>query len=422
MTHTLYDGKVSYVLGQATSNTGLTVVVFRTSPDSGQPQGYAVVQRPGEQFGAPMLLSAGPVVRPTVLSWGDGNVSVVWESPAGTNNWSYHLRTVASDGSWGATQDLLTAQYAYTWFQAAINSTGEVALSWSNGDNTDRVAIRHQDGSWTRPPPVPVVHPTSGGYVLIANPRALFLDDAGRVSDITWGSLGAQGRALWLMRLDAQGAWQGERIAPTGDATLSYTFVSHAHFSADAKGDIAVVAVQQPATGARFATIFRYRPAGGTFGANRQLSPTICEDDLGLHTCADVAVAGDGSALMTYLVKTGSDYVVRVVRRATDGTYSKAETVSEAFPYVPRYGVDLASNAKGDGLVSFDGGTKKVVYTEFARCPAAGQCELALRRDSGPNWMLEWFSTVGPSGGNTVSWVTFNGQQVITRRLAPLGG
>jgi hypothetical protein len=421
-THALHHGRVTASVSQATSSTGMTVVVFRATPHSGPSQVEAAVQLPGQAWGTAIPLSDGKIARPTTVAWGQGNVSVIWQSPAGTDNWLFHIRTVAADGTWGTPEKLTTARFAYPWFQAAMNDKGELALAWVNGDQTGRVEIRHSDGSWTATPAVPVMHPTFHGASFIDNPRELFLTDNGQVTDVTWGTLGSAGRAIWKMRFDADGNWHHQRIGPIDGGSLGYGWVKQANYAADPSGDVAAVWSQRDPSTRLWTTLFRYWPASGPASTVQVLSHLPCGPDW--NSCADVEMATDGSTLMAYGVRAGDGSVlVRFMRRSPDGTFSSPQTISDLQYGNAFQGVQLSGNGRGDGLVSFPGGTEQDRYSEFARCPASGSCDQAILRVEGPNWLDLWQTTLGPAGGATVTWTYFYRPQFVnTRHLAAFTG
>jgi hypothetical protein len=420
--HVLHKGSVSTSVSQVTSSRGMVVAVFRETPHGGPTQVDAAVQLSGRQWGTPIPVSTGKVARPTAIAWGAGNVSVVWQTPAGTNKWLFHMRTVSPDGTWGATQKLTTATYAYPWFQAAINGTGELALAWVNGDNTDRVAIHHADGEWTFPPAVPVVHPTFQGTPFIANPLELFLNDSGQVTDVTWGKLGSSRRVVWKMRIGTDGVWHHQRIAPINGGVLGYGWVGQAHVAADSSGDFAAIWSQQDASTKHWTTMFRYWPATGAASAITVLSHVACGPDE--DSCGDIGMTSDGSVLIAYAVPAGGKNVtVSFVRRAADGTFTTPQAVSDALWSAPYQGVRLSNNDRGDALLSFIGGGHQRSYSEFARCPASSACDQAVLRDNGPSWLDLWVTSVGPLGGSTVTWTySFRAQAVTTRHLAAYDG
>jgi hypothetical protein len=286
--HALYTGRAALVVQQATSSRGMNVAVFRATPKSGSKL-LVAVQLAGQPWGDAEPLSDGTVLNPRVMAWGAGNISVVWESPAGRDNYQFYVRTVGSNGAWSDAQSLVKAVYAYTPYQAAINSQGRIALAWSNGDLHDRVVVQNGTGGWTHLPVVPVAHPTSHGLQFVSNPRNLFLDDSGRVSLVTWGTLDGSGRVVWLMHLDDSGAWAAERVAPLKGATLGYGWVQHVHAVADPSGDLAFVMSQLDAGTGQWSTMFRYRPAGEPLGSVTLLSHYPCFIDGA--SCGDLAIA-----------------------------------------------------------------------------------------------------------------------------------
>lgn len=219
------------------------------------------------------------------------------------------------------------------------------------------------------------------------------------------------------MALDADGSWSSERVAPLDGTTLGYNWVHEANFAANPAGDIAIVAPQRDPETRRWATLFSFRPAGGTLQTPRLLSHLRC--DYLQESCADVSLADDGTALIGWGAATADgDVVVRTMRySSSDGTYSSPQTISEPLWAAPYQGVQVDGAGNGEGVVSFVGGDHKTEWSQFSRCTTAAGCEQALRRDSSPSWLTPWVTTAGP-GEATVSWVSFSGHALLTRQLA----
>jgi hypothetical protein len=279
------------------------------------------------------------------------------------------------------------------------------------------VVVVHRDGTTTALPPVPVHHPTSGGLQYISNPRSLFLDDAGRVSDLTWGTLDGSDRAIWLMRPNGSGGWTSQRVAPLRGGDLDYGYVHHANAAANARGDLVVAWPQQDPVSKAWTTFLRYAPAGGQLGGPRMLGDVRCLIDIP-SPCASVAIAGDGTVTAAYGSNAGDDnMVVNVVRRAPDGSFSAPQPVSVPIWVNVNHGIQVAGNRRGDALVSFTGGDHHTVWTQFARCPAAAPCGATLRRLNEPSWLDPMVTSRGPSGA-TVTWSHYYRNGVRTRHLA----
>lgn len=418
--HTLEAGRVAPAFSQATSSAGMTVVAFTARPRQGPPTTEIAVQLPGEVWGATQPLSTGQVLRPSVLAWGPGNVSVLWQTRApGLDNWRFHELVVAADGTLGAAQTLVLAHYAYPWYQAAVNDSGDLALSWAGGDGHDRVQVR-QSGTWRTYPAVPVEHPTADGTPFIANPLRLFLSASGVPALVTWGTVAGSGRIVWLARPTESG-WSTDRIGPVGTGRLGYDWVPTSRFAADPQGDVAAVWSQQDPASHQWTTSYRAWAEDGTPTPRRVLSHLRC--DYLWSSCGDVAMTADGSTLLGWAIPTANaGAVARFQRRDPNGVFSPPQSISTPLWSNTYQGIELSANASGDAVVSFTGGTHQTIWSQFARCPATAACEMAQRRDSGPSWLDSWQTSIGPAGGSTVTWHAIGGAGgLFTRRLATLG-
>jgi hypothetical protein len=417
--HVLYDGHSTGTISQATTTSGVTVATFGVRPRHGAAQELVSVQTRGGSWSPPAPVSSARTLRPKVIAWGAGQLSVIFQIAAGQDTYTFRERTLQPDGTLAPARKLFTAHYAYPSYQAAINTAGDIALAWANGDLHDRVVIVHRDGSATELPPVPVRHPTSHGLQFIANPKALFLDDSERVSDLTWGTLDGSSRAIWLMRLDGSGAWRSQRVAPLHGGVLDYGYVDEAAYAANTHGDLAVSWQQRDPATKKWSTELRYAPAGASLGAPTILADEYCFID-NPSPCADLAMSSDGTATVAFETDAGDDtLVVNVARRTRDGSLSTPQAVSTPIWVNTLQGVQVAGNADGDTVVSFTGGDHRRSWTEFARCPADLACTATLRRRNDPSWLDSWVTSLGPSAGVTVTWSQYYHSGLATRHLSP---
>jgi hypothetical protein len=417
--HLLYDGHSAETLSQATTSTGVTVVTFRALPHQGAAQSLVSVQVRGGTWSTPAPLSSAHALRPTVIAWGQGQLSVIFQIPAGPNSYTFRERRLEPEGTLAPARKLFTAHDAYPSYQAAVNTSGDIALAWSNADLFDRVVVVQPDGSVTELPPVPVHHPTYGGLQFIANPKALFLDDAGVVSDLTWGNLNGSSRAIWLMRPNGAGGWQSQRVAPLQGGVLDYGYVDEADYAANGDGDLVVSWQQKDRSTKTWSTELRYAPARARLGLPTVLADQYCFID-NPYPCAALAMASDGTATAAYETDAdGDDLVVNVVRRGPDGNFTPPQDVSVPIWVNTFHGVQVAGNLAGDAIVSFTGGDHRTSWTEFARCPARSSCTATLRRQNDPSWLDSWVSSIGPRAGATVTWSQYYHSGVATRHLSP---
>jgi hypothetical protein len=349
-----------------------------------------------------------------VVAWGDGHLSVIWSSHAGPDNYRFHLRSLAADGTLGEPEKLIKAEYAYRTYQAAMNSHGQVALAWSNGDLYDRVVVRQLDGSWTRYPKVPVLHPTCcGGLQYISNPRALFLDDAGRVSNITWGTVDDSDEAIWLTRPDNSGGWSTELIGPVDGGSTPYGRVPDASFASNTRGDLVATWPQYKL--GDWSVHLRFAENGHPLGESTTLSDN-CPPDAS-SPCAGVAIAEDGTSTVAYGRGERGDVAIKMVRRDPDGTFTRAQTLAAGLTWA--FDMQLAGNPGGDTIVSLR--TYAPVRTAFARCPAGRPCAETLLLGDDPSWLDPWTTSMGADAEVTVTWSEYHHEGIATRQLAAVG-
>jgi hypothetical protein len=389
-----------------TSDRGMSVVTWQARQSRGHFDVHAAIRSQDGSWSSPMRLSAPDeqAAEPTSVVWGDGNVSVFWEREVSTDNWQFRMRTVGADGKWQQTRSLLTARYAFPGFQVDVNDAGVLLLSWEHGDHRVRTAVLGTDGPWRRLPIIAVKSPGTT-FRFISNPQRASLTDSGDVRLITWGRhRGTSGRALWSARLAADGTWRYAKIAPTGRDQIKYSWVDQARFAADGRGDLATVWSQQDPQTHRWATLFRYDPAGPQQGQTRVLGHARCDRDW--DWCADVSMSDSGVAVVAWgKAQPGGEQIV-VARRPRHGQLDSAqalydETVDFAFS-----GVTVDANADGDALVSFVGGNAHQLIQEFARCPAGSGCRPLVERRDRPSWLDPLDLSVAPQGGAVVAWVT----------------
>lgn len=423
----LYDEQVSANIDVATTGKAMNVVAWRARRSDGTFQATAAVQLPGGPWGAPIPVNAATenAVSVQAVAWGAGNVSVLWERRAAQDSWTFKMRTVDANGDWGQITKLRTATYAFDGYQVDINDAGAVALGWENGDHQARVAVRRAKGSWDLPEAIPVVSPGSS-FQYIANPRDLFISNAGKVSVIPWGHLsGTSGNALWLEDLKSDGSWASTRIGPTGGDRLTYNWVPESQFAANPAGDVAAVWPQQDPQTRQWTTLFAYRQSGGALGKAQTLGHDRCDYfDL---SCADTALSNSGHAIVAWS-QPGQDVDVEVARSSVSGqlgTRQKVFTVDWENAYS---GVSVQANAAGDATVSFTGGNRNVISQEFVRCPAGQACASAVPRQNQPSWLDVLHYAITPSGATTIAWVSgcsggeaCRPNRVWARRLTGLG-
>lgn len=412
--HVLYDGRPAQRISQATTTDGTTVVAFQRNPRHGPRSSFVAIQRSGGTWSEPAPLSDRRTIRPKVLAWGAGHLSVIWSSPVGPNNYRYHLRSLNAEGTLGEAERLVKAKYAFRMYQAAMNSHGQVALAWSNGNRFDRVVVRHVDGSWARYPRVPVRHARTYGFQVIEDPRALFLDDAGRVSIITWGSVDDSSKVIWLARPGGDDGWTTQRIE---SGRTPYGYLDAAAYASNPRGDLVVTWAELDASGE--ATVqLRFAPDGEELGEPTTLPTNWCYLDV--EPCAGVAIGEDGTVTVAYGRGPGrGDIVAEMVRRAPDGTFTPAQTLSESLLYV--LGLQVAGNLRGDAVVSFYGYDGASSCTAFARCPAKQPCAETLWRDDDRSRLDLWTTVMGVDAEVTVTWWMFGHDGIATRQLAAAG-
>lgn len=417
--HVLFDGHTSGNLAQATTTDGTTVTVYVERPRWRDPGVAMVAVRPsGGTWSEPTRLSDERGRGAKVIAWGAGRLSVIWATGSGENKISYSMRSLTEDGTLGDTEKLIKVDHASPIFKAAINSHGQVALAWSDADRYDRVVVRQTDGTWTHLPRVPIFHSGTWG-IEIPEPRALFLDDAGRVSTITWGTTGGSGTGIWLARPGDGRGWSTQRILPVN----GWVNDEHASYTSNPRGDLAVVSGREETSG-RVSVLMRFAAAGEPLGDPIQPTDYQCFRNRASF-CAGAALADDGTATVAYpRAAGGDDIVIEVARRAPDGTWSPAQVVSGVFWQNIFDGVVMAGNAGGDAVVSYyEERGEPFAGVGFVRCPAAQEQCVAptFLEDAFP---ARWRTSMGDDAEVSVTWSVdewIRDEDIITRQLAAAG-
>jgi hypothetical protein len=415
--YTLHKGRTSGGINQATTTDGTTVVVFKKRLSLDTPGvAWTAIRPPSGPWGKPFRLADGRGRRPTVIAWGAGNLSVIWNSGAGRNTLRYHMRTLTADGLLGEPELLIKTDNASPAYRAAINSYGQVALAWSDSDRYDEVVVRQADGTWSHYPKMPVFH-TGQWNLRIPEPRALFLDDGGRVSAVSWGTVGDSGTAIWLARPDDGGDWTTQQVQPVS----GWVDHDHAVYVSNPRGDLAFVSGQRQSSG-RWLPQFRFAAAGDRLGKPIALTDYECFTDGPLY-CAGVSLAEDGGATLAYPRSAGGDdIVIEVVRRTADGVLGAAQVVSEVIWQNTFHGVEMVGNGDDDTVLSFTGGSRlSGTGVAFVRCPSASPCADATFSDGAPSWLDYWHTSLGDDAEATVTWSEeewIRNGDVISRQLA----
>ncbi len=396
---------VSYGNTVATTDRGMNVVTWRERRSDGTYQATASVQVPGRTWSAPLLVNGtrenAVAVQP--VAWGDGNVSVLWETRTAVDEWTFKMRTVDAAGSWGPTVRLRAAPYSFPGYQVDINDAGAIALSWENGDHQDRVAVRRADGTWQTFIPVPVVSPGTN-FRYIANPLDVFITRVGQVSVATWGRrVGTAGHYLWLEDLASDGTWKSTRLGPTNGATLGYDWVPESQFAGNSDGDFAAVWSQQDPQTHRWTTFFAYRPSGADIRQPQVLGHYRC--DYFYISCGDTALADSGHAIVTW-PRTAQDIDIQVARTSLSGRIGATQSVFTVEWSNAYSGVQVAENAAGDATVNLVGGNRQSFDQVFVRCPVGQPCSSPVTKQNSPSWLDPLNTAVSPSGATTMTWVS----------------
>jgi hypothetical protein len=262
---------------------------------------------------------------------------------------------------------------------------------------------------------VPVLHPTCcGGLRYISNPRALFLDDAGGVSNITWGTVDDSKRAIWLTRPDAEDGWTTQRIGPLDGGTTRYGSVPDASYASNPRGDL-VVTWPQSRLG-EWSLQLRFARSGHRLGEPATLSNNYCATD-DSAPCAAVAMANDGTVTVAYGRGERGDVAVEMVRRDPHGTFTPAQTLTAGLLWAQQ--LQVAGNPEGDAIVSF--ASYPPGTSGFARCPATQPCAETLWLSDDPSRLDVWTTSMGPDAEVTVTWSEFYHDGIATRQLAAVG-
>ncbi len=335
---------------------GDAVVVWQSS--GGANPVIEAAERPaGGVFDAPQTLSDGSAyaMLPDVASDAQGDALAVWLHYDGANA-RVQAAYRPAGGAFGATQTLSATGYEARDPRVAMNADGQAVIVWSLGSGlVEKV------------------------QAISAAPGGVF----GEVADLT-----AFGE-----------------VASVPQVAL------------DASGD--ALAVWDDWDGANIRIEDAVRPAGGSFGAPRFLSPAANNADT-----PQVAFDAQGNALAVWRFDGSPASTVQAAYRQAGGEFGVPQTVSTPSS-MPAQAPQVAFDGQSDGVVAWQqsDGTYLRVDANVRQPGSAGAWATPSTLDPGGQEAYEPQIAGDGLSGTVVSWKTFNGiANTAQAAYRPAGG
>lgn len=354
---------------------------------------------------APVTLSdAGQHAdEPQVAVDADGDAVAVWLRSDGSHA-RIQAATRPAGGAWTTPVTLSDAGQNADDPQVAVDTDGDAVAIWRRSDGTNirvQAAARPAGGAWTAPTTISAAGPDTYDAGVAVDPDG----DAVAV----WTQSDGSNIRVQAATRPAGGAWTAPDTLSTAgrDATAPQVGV-------DADGD--AVAVWRRSDGSNVRAQAATRPAGGTWAA-----PDTISDAGQTASEPQVAVGADGTATAAWRANDGGDQYVKAATRPAGGAWTTPATLSNPAQTADR--PQVAVDATGDTTAVWrqtGGGYYRVTA---ATRPAGGSWSAAdTLSDAGQHAYLPQVA-VDPDGDATAVWHRTDGShnrvQAATR---PAGG
>ena len=285
----------------------------------------------GGSFGAPQDLSAAGQKAgfPEVAVDGQGNAIAVWSRFDGTN-FIVQAAGRAAGGSFGAPQDLSAAGQKAGFSQVAVDGQGNAIAVWSRFDGTNfivQAAARAAGGSFGAPQDLSAAG--QGAF----NPQVAF-DGQGNAIAV-WHRFDGTNTIVQAAARAAGGSFGAPQDLSAAGQKASFPEVS-----VDGQGN--AIAVWRRFDGTNFIVQAAARAAGGSFGAPQDLSAAGQKAGF-----PEVAVDGQGNAIVVWQRFDGTNFIVQAAARAAGGSFGAPQDLSAAGQTAndPQVAVDGQDNA-----------------------------------------------------------------------------
>ena len=285
----------------------------------------------GGSFGAPQDLSAAGQKAgfPEVAVDGQGNAIAVWSRFDGTN-FIVQAAGRAAGGSFGAPQDLSAAGQKAGFSQVAVDGQGNAIAVWSRFDGTNfivQAAARAAGGSFGAPQDLSAAG--QGAF----NPQVAF-DGQGNAIAV-WHRFDGTNTIVQAAARAAGGSFGAPQDLSAAGQKASFPEVA-----VDGQGN--AIAVWRRFDGTNFIVQAAARAAGGSFGAPQDLSAAGQKAGF-----PEVAVDGQGNAIVVWQRFDGTNFIVQAAARAAGGSFGAPQDLSAAGQTAndPQVAVDGQDNA-----------------------------------------------------------------------------
>jgi PKD domain len=301
-------------------------------------------------------------------------------------------------GSWLPPVDLVSGNL--TAQQAAVTSKGESIAAWiafSATGSKIQTSVRPAGGSFS--PPTDLIPFVDGVENL-----ELTTDPAGN-SILTWRGVVDAAKddiRLYYSYRPAGGAF----TAPT-EVTGAGVHVALPTTAMDAAGNAVTVFVRAP--GGDFHLAYVFRPVGGEYGTQQEITSTMAASP-------QVEFAADGTAFAAWTTTIGG--AVRAARRPAGGDFGAIEPVSASGVFFVREAVAPGGRA----LLAWEryNGTNQLVETALAE--PGGEFGAPVTAST-PGFESKFpIATIDPTGVAFTAWKDGGAGDLIRAAAAPPGG
>jgi hypothetical protein len=370
----------------------------------------ATVRPAGEPWRTPIRIGGSVSGGLEMTPMPEGAAMVAW-----CTDYRVMVRRLRGDGTWAAPRPIaaqLDSPWCYESFHVDAGGSGAMAVTWEReaggGSDHPRLAYRASSGQWHSPEPIPNV--ADGQVVDVA------VNTAG-VTQVVYSELRdnlSVARLMYLRRSPA-GAWS-EPTAIATQAPGSLRVLDTSVASND-RGDLAVV-WQRPSPDFGPETVrARFRPAGaGTgFGATRILAE-VPYPSWPWYANFAVDMSAMGRTTVVLLTESDGETAVRSVRyEPSSGTWGAGRELYRPGDSHDR--VDVAVNGDGEALVTVLDESAEPSELRTVVCPMFGPCDPAeLVADAHPSdpWVV---TELGPTAVGKLLWTDPCGDGCPPRRV-----
>ncbi|HEX3265253.1 MAG TPA: hypothetical protein VHR16_06250 [Candidatus Limnocylindrales bacterium] len=327
---------------------------------------------------------------PMVAVDGTGNAVLVWNQFDGVN-YRMEMRRRSASGSLGPIKALSAAGQNAFDAHIVMDSNGNAVIAWQRYDGSHwRIQVVRRSSGGT----LSTVRTVSASGQDASNP-ALGIDSNGNAI-ITWTRSDGANTRVQVVRRAAGGTFGSVQSLSAAGQNASNPAVG-----VDGNGNAVVAWVRSDGTNTRVQA--RRRSGSGTLGSVVTLSAAG-----GNAGQPALAMKATGEAVVVWTRWDGSNHRVQVRRRSTSGTWSSAQTLSDAgqTAMLPQVGIDGNGRAVVVWVRS-DGSTNRVQLRTRSATGTLGTVQTL----SVAGWDASFPKiAVSTSGKSAITWILDNGQ------------